>query len=44
MIDGLASVKNLLRGASLDARPPAERAAEAVMALLPLLPENRKLS
>ncbi len=34
MIEGLARVKNLLRGADRDHRHPAERAAEAVLALL----------
>lgn len=35
MIAGLASVKTLLRGPNPDLLPPAERAAEAIMALLP---------
>jgi len=35
MIEGLAGVKTLLRGTNPDRLHPAERAAEAVMALLP---------
>jgi lipid-A-disaccharide synthase len=38
MIVGLAAVKNSLRGPNPDRRHPAERAAEAVMALLPRPP------
>jgi lipid-A-disaccharide synthase len=38
MIVGLAAVKTLLRGPNPDRRHPTERAAEAVMALLPRPP------
>ena len=42
MIAGLASVKTLLRGPNRDLLHPAERAAEAIMALLPEVGIQRK--